>query len=103
MALRRRRVNLLRGRIEIKEAAVEVNSKLVFGEPKTHQHRNIAMPIFLKTMLVEHLRTYVALDRDAFVFTSRSDNLLRSPNWRRECGLPPSRPQGSRSRFGSMI
>lgn len=56
VALRRKRVNLLLGRIEVAEAAVEVNGRIVFGETKTYEHRNVALPGFLKTMLVEHLR-----------------------------------------------
>ncbi|MDQ3661437.1 MAG: site-specific integrase [Actinomycetota bacterium] len=94
VALRRRRVNLLHRRIEVAQAVVEVNGKLVFGEPKTYQHRSVAMPTFLKTLLVEYLRTYVPLDPDAFVFSTRSGDLLRSPNWRQRVWQPALQAAG---------
>jgi integrase len=54
-ALRVKRVDLLRGRLRITEAMTEVNGVAVFGSPKTHQHRNVPVPAFLRDQLARHL------------------------------------------------
>ena len=94
VALRRKNINLLRGRLEVTGAIVEVNGKLVPGEPKTYVHRNADMSELLKNMLVDHLRTYVGLSPDAPVFTTRNGNLLRSRNWRSRVWIPALRAAG---------
>ena len=40
-ALRVGRVDPVRGRLEIVEAVVEVNGTMIFGSPKSHQHRSV--------------------------------------------------------------
>ncbi|MEJ7742412.1 MAG: hypothetical protein WKF73_07635 [Nocardioidaceae bacterium] len=40
-ALRVRLVDLLRRRIEVAEAVVDINGRLVFGSPKSHQARSV--------------------------------------------------------------
>jgi integrase len=46
-ALRVRRVDLMRRRIEIAESVTEVNGALMFGTPKAHQRRSVPLPRFL--------------------------------------------------------
>jgi integrase len=81
-ALRVRRVDLLRGRIEVVEAVVDVNGELVFGPPKTHQHRSVPVPRFLRDELAEHL---AGKGPDDLVFPSPRGAVLRVQNFRRRC------------------
>lgn len=94
VALSRKRINLQQGCIEVVEAIVEVNGHHEAGEPKSYEHRTVALPDFLKQMLVDHLRAYVGLDPNAFVFTTRSGKLLRSRNWRHRVWIPALRAAG---------
>ncbi len=41
------RIDLLRGRLEVVEAVVDVKGHMVFGSPKSHQHRSGPVPKFL--------------------------------------------------------
>jgi len=54
-AVRVRRVDLMRGRIEVTEAVTEINGRQVFGPPKTHQRRTVVVPRLLRDALVEHV------------------------------------------------
>jgi integrase len=73
-ALRVRRVDVLRGRLDIAEAMTEVNGTTVFGTPKTHQRRAVAVPGFLR---VEHGRAGAGKDPDDFVFPALRGGVLR--------------------------
>jgi integrase len=79
-ALRVRRVDLMRGRLEIAEAVTEVNGRLVFGPPKTHQTRSVPVPGFLRDDLMVHL---AGRDADAFAFCAPRGGVLRVSNFRR--------------------
>ena len=87
VALRRRRVDLLRGRLEVAEAATEVGGGLEWGSPKTHQVGSVTVPRCVAEALAEHLETYVAENPEALVFTEpegeplRHGRFLRGP-WR---------------------
>ncbi|MBA2312549.1 MAG: site-specific integrase [Actinobacteria bacterium] len=94
VALRRGRVNLLRARVEVKEAAPEVNGALHFGEPKTFEHRSVALPSFLRDLLAGHLGAFTADDPRALVFTSPEGDPLRSPNFRRRVWFPALKAAG---------
>lgn len=79
-ALRVRRVDLLRRRIEIAESVSEVNGEAVFGSPKTHQRRSVPLP----RSLVEPMAAHIAgKGPDHLVFTSPEGRLLRNQNFRR--------------------
>lgn len=56
VALRRGRVDVLRRRLSIAEAATEVSGRLVFGEPKTHRRRYVHLPAFVAEELARHLQ-----------------------------------------------
>jgi len=81
VALRRRRCDLLHGRVEIAEGAVDVNGELVWGTPKTHQIGSVSLPKFVVKALEEHLDLFVSPDPDALVFTSESGGPLRNGNF----------------------
>lgn len=50
-AIRRRRCDLLRGRIEVAESLAEVGAELHFGHTKTHQARNVTLPVGRKNLV----------------------------------------------------
>jgi integrase len=96
VALRRRHVDLLRSRLLINESLAEVGGRHYFGPTKTHRHRVVPVPAFLKEALSRHL-TSVPGEGDALVFTSRSGKPIRYSNFMRRqwapalkrAGLPP--------------
>jgi integrase len=79
-AIRVRRVDPLRGRIEIVEAVVDVNGRMIFGSPKTHQHRTVVVPRFLRDELAQAL---AGKGPDDLVFASRVGTPLRVQSVRR--------------------
>jgi integrase len=115
-ALRVHNLDLDRGRIEVSQAVVEVNGRIVVGSPKSHQSRWLPVP----SLLLEGLREQVAGKQpEDLVFPSPQGSYLRVQNFgvatstgprrkpaspdssRTSCGTPPprspSRP-GPRSR-----
>jgi integrase len=79
-ALRAKNVSLLRGRLHIVEAVVEVNGKCVFGSPKTHQHRDVVVPAFLREELTQHIAGKAP---DDLVF-DQDGEVLRNHRFRRK-------------------
>lgn len=78
--LRVRRVDFLRKRLTVAEAATEVAGRIEFGTPKTHQQRVVPLP----TELVEPLaRRCEGKTPDDLVVTTPSGTVLRLRNWRR--------------------
>jgi len=78
--LRVRRIDFLRKRIAIAEAATEVAGRIEFGTPKTHQQRTVPLP----TELVEPLaRRCESKTPDDLVVTAPGGTVLRLRNWRR--------------------
>ena len=43
-AVRVRRVDLMKRRIEVVHTAIELNGEMTYGTPKTHQRRSIPIP-----------------------------------------------------------
>jgi integrase len=76
VALRVKRLDLLRGRCEVVESATEVGSALVWGPTKTDERRTVRLPRFLAELLGEHLAGRPA-DPDALVFTAPLGGPLR--------------------------
>jgi len=81
-ALRRGRVDVLRRRLDIKEAIAEISGRISFGLPKTYQTRTVHLPAFVATMLGHHLEI-VEDDAAALVFTAPRGGPLRCSNNRR--------------------
>jgi integrase len=69
-ALRRRRIDVLRARVEIAESVAEVGGKLMYGPTKTYRSRTVTLPRSLRDMLNTHLTEHVAPGPDALVFTA---------------------------------
>jgi integrase len=80
--LRVRRVDLLRGRLTVAETVMEVNGRVVFGTPKSHQARAVPIPRFLRDELARQL---AGKSGDELVFTSPRGGVLRVGNFRRGC------------------
>ncbi len=87
-ALRRKRVNVLRRRVEVVESLSDVDGQLHFGPTKTHQARQVALANSLNELLIAHLEIFVERDRDALVFTSPEGDPMRIPNFRRRVWWP---------------
>ena len=80
-ALRVGRVDLLRRRLDVAEAMIEVNgAHLVWGTPKSHEARSVPIPRFLVDALAVHVASKHA---DDLVFVTRSGTPLRNRNARR--------------------
>lgn len=84
-ALRIRRLDLMRRRLEIAESVTEVGGRAVWGTPKTHATRVIAVP----RSLVDDLAAEVAgRGPDELVFTAPKGGLLLLRNWRAKVFVP---------------
>jgi integrase len=79
-ALRTRRIDLLRGRIEVAESVTDVNGQMVFGSPKSHARRWVPIPRFLREDLSVQL---VGRGPDDLVFPSTAGTPLRVQSFRR--------------------
>ena len=82
VALRRRRINLLRNEFVVAESATEVHGQLVFGETKNRITRTITIPRFLREMYEDHLTLYADPAGESLVFTSTDGEPLRLSNFR---------------------
>jgi integrase len=80
-ALRVEHIDLVRGRINIREAVTEINGgRLAWGAPKSHEARSVPLPRFLVEDLTRHLAGRSAHD---LVFTTVNGEVLRNRNARR--------------------
>lgn len=79
-ALRVRRVDLPRRRLEIAESVTEINGKMVTGAPKTHRERRVPIGSFLVELIAPGLE---GKGPDDLVFTTPLGSQLRSGNFRR--------------------
>ncbi|MGH9117913.1 MAG: tyrosine-type recombinase/integrase [Acidimicrobiales bacterium] len=82
-ALRVARVDLLRRRVHVAVAFVEVGGRLVEGTPKTHQARWVPLPRFLVAKLTEHMTSMVVVGD--LVFTTTTGARLRNSNFHDQC------------------
>jgi integrase len=80
-ALKVSSVDLLRRRLEVAESVVEVDGRLVWGVPKTHERRSVPMPEFVAAMLSNHI---VGMGPHDILFTGiRGGGVLRNRIFRR--------------------
>lgn len=79
-ALRRKRCDLLRSRLDIAEAVEEVAGRIAFGETKTYTRRAAALPPLVRDRLAAHMRT-VPPKPDSLVFTGPEGGPLRYSLW----------------------
>jgi integrase len=95
--LRRNRVDLLRGTVQVAEIVVEVRGMLHRGPPKTRaSRRTVGLPRFVVEEVAAHLAAHLAApgDPEAFVFTAPQGGLLRLPAFRARVWRPAVRAAG---------
>lgn len=78
-ALRVRRVDTKRRRLEIAEAMTVINGRAVFGTPKTHQTRFVPIPAFLCERIVAQI---AGRSPEEFVFPAPRGGVLRVNDFR---------------------
>lgn len=83
-ALRRKRCDLARSRIDVVESLADVGGHLYFGPTKNHRSRIVPIPGFLRDLLDQHLVRHVPDEPDALVFTTANGTPLRNTNFRRQ-------------------
>jgi integrase len=91
--LRRGRVDLLRGTVNVAEIVVEVRGQLHTGPPKTRAGRRT---VGLPRAVVEELAVHMGPvgPADAYVFTAERGGVLRTSNFRTKVWLPAVRAAG---------
>jgi integrase len=91
--LRRGRVDLLRGTVQVAEIVVEVQGVLHMGLPKTRaSRRTVGLPRFVVEALAAHLAE--AGHPEAFVFTAPQGGPLRVTAFRARVWRPATRAAG---------
>lgn len=90
-ALRVKRVDLMRRRLEIAESASKIGGVLTFGTPKTHQRRSVPVP----RSLVDALAFQVAgKGPEDVVFTTTAGTAVGLMNWRHRTFDPAVKAAG---------
>jgi integrase len=80
-ALRVERVDTMRRRITVAESVTEVDGRLTWGTPKSHQQRSVPIPRFL----IQELDVLKAgKDPADLLFTGARGGVLRNHNFRRD-------------------
>lgn len=106
-ALRVADVDLLRRRIAVRRAVVELRGELIFGTPKSHEQREVPLPKFL----AERLTTdFAGRALDALAFPSPEGSVLRNRNFRsrlfdaaaKRAGVEGVTPHGLRHTAASL-
>jgi len=88
--LRRKRIDVLRGRVTVAETLSDVGGVLSFGPPKTKRsRREVPLPRSIMRELETHLERYVEPEADALVFTGPKGAPLRRAGFRR-CWWQPA-------------
>jgi integrase len=91
--LRRGRVDLLRGTVDVAEIVVEVRGQLYTGPPKTRAgRRTVGLPRAVVEELAAHMGPVGPAD--AYVFTAERGGVLRTSNFRTKVWLPAVRAAG---------
>jgi integrase len=87
--LRRRRVDLARGRVQVAEVLSEIGGHVSLATPKTRaSRRTVPLPGRVVAELADHLDKFVDADADALVFTGPKGAPLRRNEWRRRHWRP---------------
>ena len=88
-ALRVGDLNLLRGRLTVRQSVSEVRGEALFTDTKNHRTRSVSIPTFLRDLLATHLEGRgAARDQTALVFTSPNGSVLRHSNFYRRYFKP---------------
>jgi len=89
-ALRRRRIDVLRSRVEIAESVAEIGGRIMVGTPKSGKSRTISVPAFLRDRLNDQLLEASPVSADDCGFTAINGGPLRHSNFRRRSGFQQS-------------
>jgi integrase len=84
-AVRVRRVDLMKRRIEVVHTAIELDGQMTYGTPKTHQRRSVPLPRSLVDALAEHIAGKAPGD---LVFTTPRGDVMRNHNFRSRVFAP---------------
>jgi integrase len=79
-ALKVKRVDLERRRLDVVEAVTEPEGEIIWGTPKNHECRSVPFPAFLKDAMTSRTDGKQAED---LVFPSPKGEVLRNGNFRR--------------------
>jgi integrase len=90
-ALKVRRFDPVRGRLNVVESVSEVGSRMVWTTPKTHQARSVPLPEKLSSLL---LAACQGKQPDDLIFTSPQGKTLRLSNWRKNVFDPAVKVSG---------
>lgn len=90
-ALRRERVDLLLGTVDVAETAVEVKGIVHVGPPTTKKGRRT---MGLPRPVVEELAAHIANHDSDYVFPAPEGGLLRAPGWRQRFWVPAVKAAG---------
>lgn len=90
-ALTVQNVDFSRRRIRMERSVSDVDGRMVFGPPKSHQTRDVPVPRFLASTLEEHV---AGRGLDEFVFPSLGGSVLRANNFRRRSFDPAAAAVG---------
>jgi integrase len=88
VALRRRRVDVLRGRLEVAESMADVAGQIIFGPTKNYRSRTLVLPRFLRDMLNNHLLHYTGPGPEGLLFSAENGAPLRNSNFNRRVWKP---------------
>ena len=84
-AVRVRDLDMLRRRVSVEQAVVEIGSELIYGTPKNHTLRSVPFPTFLAEDLAVRCHGKAP---DDLVFTAPAGGPLRNRNWSRRTFSP---------------
>jgi len=79
-ALKVKRIDSGRRRLDVAEAVTEPTGVILWGTPKNHERRSVPFPAFLTEMLKAQC---ACKSREDLVFTSPDSDVLRNGNFRR--------------------
>lgn len=74
--LRPRDIDLKRRRIKVVRVMIRDDSKRIYGEPKTHEKRTVAVPTFVCNMLADLIAD---IDPDVLIWPGRNGGPMGSP------------------------
>jgi integrase len=93
-ALRRSRVNLMRGTIDVKESVTFRGGGFVFSPPKDGKEPIVTIPRFLVALLEQHMDRFTGNEAGSLVFPGRAGGPMRLDYFRRSIWKPAVRRVG---------
>ena len=95
VGLRRHRVDLTAGTVQVAEQVTEINGQFRRSAPKSEAGlRSVALPRFVVGALKEHLATWAEPGAAGLVFPAAEGGWMRRSNFRRRVWLPATKAVG---------